>query len=304
MATYARKNYHQPIPPYGDVQARRERSLNSGPWLADQFGTPAGVHVHDVTAGKLRLRVYEPPQRRVPEVPSPAILHIHGGGMIMGTVEGYDARCKAYAHATGFPVFSVDYRLAPEHPYPAAIDDCVAAFDYLTDSSLQHTIDPARIALLGNSAGAGLAAGTALRLRDEPRTVRPMSQVLIYPMLDDRTTVMTPTFARTWLRWSFVDNRTAWEAYLSGPTPVDSYAAPARATDLRGLPHTYICVGTADIFFDECTNFAAALSAAGVPTEFHVIDGAPHDFDYMAPTSPAAKKSWRSRFEFLVNSLM
>ncbi|MCF8540134.1 MAG: alpha/beta hydrolase [Candidatus Nanopelagicales bacterium] len=296
-------------PPLGDVEGRRNRASGMGPFLAGQFGNVPLVTISDMwvegdRTEPLRIRVYQPTNRRVPTDPTPAILHIHGGGMIMSTVEAYDQRCSAYAHATGYPVFSVDYRLAPEHPYPAAHEDCFDTYLWMQNSAADLGIDPERIALLGNSAGSGLAAALALRIRDLKLTP-PRCQVLIYPMLDHRTTTPGPGWERTWLYWDFQDNQTAWEAYLgelSGEDP-PVYAVPALASDLRGLPDTYICVGTADIFFTEDLEFAARLEQAGVPTELHVVEGAPHNFDYLSPHCPASRDSWRSRFEYLVRTI-
>ncbi len=288
-----------------DIPALRNRAAGMATWLSLQFGQVPGITITDHHAGEVRVREYTPENMRVQDAQSPAILHIHGGGMIMSTVEAYDQRCSAYAKATGFPVYSVDYRLAPEHPYPAAIDDCFHAFQWLVDNSESLNINPRHIALLGNSAGSGLAAALSLRLRDT-NSIQPRCQVLIYPMLDHRTITVKPGWEKTWLYWSFQDNRTAWTAYLGNlPThekpPI--YAVPALAIDLGGLPDTYICVGTADIFLDEDLEFAQRLQAAGVNTVVEVIEGAPHNFDYLTPHCPQSRKSWRSRFHYLVSHL-
>ncbi len=295
----------KPAPAINDVPALRNRAAGMAIWLSQQFGQVPGITITDHQLGELRVREYRPEHMRVVDLASPAIFHIHGGGMIMSTVEAYDQRCSAYAKATGFPVYSVDYRLAPEHPYPAAIDDCFHAFQWLVDNAESLNIDPHKIALLGNSAGSGLAAALALRLRDTS-SIQPKCQVLIYPMLDHQTITVKPGWEKTWLYWSFQDNQTAWSAYFSGlPTETEPpiYAVPALASDLSGLPDTYICVGTADIFLDEDLEFAQRLQAAGVHTVVEVIEGAPHNFDYLAAHCPQSRKSWRSRFNYLVTHL-
>ncbi len=295
----------EPAPRPDDVPALRNRASGMAPWLSQQFGQVPGITVTDHRAGALKIREYMPENLRAKEGKSPAILHIHGGGMIMSTIEAYDQRCSAYARATGFPVYSVDYRLAPEHPYPAALDDCFTAFQWMVENSESLRIDSRSIALLGNSAGSGLAAALALTLRDS-KSIQPSCQVLIYPMLDHRTVTVKPGWEKTWLYWSFQDNRTAWNSYLKNLPPQEDppiYAVPALATDLRGLPDTYICVGTADIFYEEDLLFADRLRAAGVPTVVDVIDGAPHNFDYLTPHCPQSRASWRSRFTFLVDNI-
>ena len=295
----------KPAPAINDVPALRNRAAGMAAWLTQQFGQVPDITINDHQLGELRIREYRPEHMRVEGLPSPAIFHIHGGGMIMSTVEAYDQRCSAYAKATGFPVYSVDYRLAPEHPYPAAIDDCFNAFQWLVDNAESLNINPRHIALLGNSAGSGLAAALSLRLRDTNST-QPSCQVLIYPMLDHRTVTMKPGWEKTWLYWSFQDNLTAWNAYLGSQSSKDNppmYSVPALATDLSGLPDTYICVGTADIFLEEDLEFADRLEAAGVSTVVEVIEGAPHNFDYLAPHCSKARRSWRSRFNYLVNHI-
>ena len=294
-----------PEPAVGDVSARRNRAGSMAVWLAKQFGHVPNVEIIDHNTDVLRIREYRPHNMRVAGQPTPAIIHIHGGGMIMSTVESYDQRCSAYARATGFPVFSVDYRLAPEHPYPAALDDCFNAYTWLLDNAQSLHINAHKISLLGNSAGSGLAAALSLRIRDS-KTVPPRCQVLIYPMLDYRNVVMKPGWEDTWLYWNFNDNKTAWDAYLcdipeNSPPPI--YASPAIARDFHDLPDTYICVGTADIFLDEDLDFAARLQAASVKTTLQVIEGAPHNFDYLAPRCRQSRESWRARFAYIVDHI-
>ena len=182
------------------------------------------------------------------------------------------------ADALGAVVASVYYRLAPEHPYPAALDDCYAALEWLV---AQPEIDSGRVVVSGVSAGGGLAAALALKCVDTG-LVDLAGQVLQYPMLDDRTALRSSTSA---LGWTPEDNRFGWRSYLAtdpGADEVDAYAAPARRTDLAGLPPTWIGVGTADLFHDEDVDYAARLQAAGVPMQLEVIHGAFHGFDFAA----------------------
>ena len=182
------------------------------------------------------------------------------------------------ADTLGAVVASVDYRLAPEHPYPAALDDCCAALEWLV---AQPEIDSRRVVVFGISAGGGLAAALTLRCVDTG-LVDLAGQVLQYPMLDDRTVLRSSTGA---LGWTPEDNRFGWRSYLStdpGADSVSAYAAPGRRDDLSGLPPTWIGVGTADLFHDEDVDYAVRLQAAGVPTQLSVVRGAFHGFDIAA----------------------
>ena len=205
----------------------------------------------------------------------PALLWIHGGGYVTGSAAMNDRAVRRMAAHLGALAASVEYRLAPEHPYPAALDDCYAALQWL---AARGDIDRRRILVAGKSAGGGLAAALALRCVDAG-LVDLAGQVLIYPMLDDRTVQQsTATAARG---WTPQDNSFGWRAYLGcepGTNEVSAYAAPARRDDLSGLPPTWIGVGTADLFHDECVDYANRLRAAGVPTELEIVPGGFHGF--------------------------
>lgn len=258
---------------------------------------PATVTVEDrhvpgpTGAPDVRVRLY-----RTASLPAsaPALLWIHGGGMIAGTVEATDAYCSRIADELGVFVASVDYRLAPEHPYPAPLEDCYAALRWFASSAADLGIDPARLAIGGASAGAGLAAGLALLARDRGE-IAICYQHLVYPMVDDTNT--TPSShaildARVWCR---ATNLVGWSAYLAGRAggeDVEPYAAPARATDLSGLPPAYICVGTLDMFMDEDIAYARALLEAGVPVELHVYPGAFHGSVNSVPNA-ALSRRWK-----------
>jgi len=249
----------------------------------------------------LRVRVY----RKIGSSARGALLFIHGGGLIVSTVEDYDPMCMRYCSNTGIPIVSVDYPLAPEGPYPAAIDDVLAALAWMHDNADAHGWERSRIGIGGNSAGGGLTAGAVLKNRDTD-TLPLACQMLVCPMIDDRTIVPDPRFPKAFQTWTYVDNQTGWEAYLGGlddPSDVPIYAAPARADDLSGLPPTYIDTGTLDIFHDEDIAYAKQMITDGVDVEAHIWNGAPHSFDYFAFNTSIAKKAWDCRLDFLVKHL-
>jgi acetyl esterase/lipase len=189
-------------------------------------------------------------------------------------------------------VASVEYRLAPEHPFPAPVEDCYAALKWLVAQSTKLGVNTARIAIGGASAGGGLAAGLAVLARDRAE-VEVAFQLLIYPMIDDRTiTPASATVPDTFV-WTRENNLMGWRAYLGrepGGTDVSPYAAAARTTDLRGLPPAYIPVGDLDLFLDENMTYAQRLLAAGVPTELHVYPGAFHGFNGFVPNAEISRR--------------
>ena len=198
--------------------------------------------------------------------PAPALLWIHGGGYVMGTAKQDDRLCRRFARELGVTVAAVDYRLAPEHPYPAPLEDCYAALTWL---AALPAVDPARVAIGGASAGGGLTAALALLARDRGE-VTPTLQLLAYPMLDDRSASgpENPNYRL----WSPKSNRFGWAAYLGNADP--NIAVPARHEDLSGLPPAWIGVGTNDLFHDEDLAYAERLTAAGVPCQVEVVPGA------------------------------
>ena len=227
----------------------------------------------------------EPAEDSADHPPRPALVWLHGGGHVMGTVWQDDPRLCRWALDAGAVVVAVDWRWAPEHPYPAALDDACAALRWCLAGADDLDIDPARVVVAGASSGGGLAAGAALRCRDEGDP--PLrAQVLIYPMLDDRGDTPSARTCTDPRVWNDESNSRAWAAYLSGwSRPIPGYAAPARASDLTGLPPTWLATGALDLFRDEDLEYAARLLAAGVPTELHVYAGAVHGFDLFAPNA-------------------
>ena len=292
-------------PAIGDVTTRRERALPFFEALGKMRGSISGVETtrHSVTAAdgtELELEWYFPTS----EPAGGAVLYLHGGGMIYSLAEtrpGYDAVLRSYVAATGTPMLLVDYRVAPEHPDPTPVEDCYAALCWLADNAAMLGFDPARLAVAGDSAGGGLAAGVSLLARDRGGPAL-AAQLLIYPMLDDRNTFADPHLPEELLTWSYEDNITGWGALLgerAGGDDVSIYAAPIRALDVAGLPPTYIDVGDLDIFRDEDIAYAARLSAAGVPTELHVHPGCPHAFEALAPGAGVSARAVADRMRWL-----
>ena len=229
----------------------------------------------------------------------PALLHIHGGGFIAFKPTDFHNILRNNVSLSGVPILTVDYRLAPEHEYPTALYDCYQALTWLQSHAKLLNIDPARIGVMGESAGGGLAAAVALLARD--RCLKPplAKQILVYPMLDDRNTVtkdkkLLPMLTHTW-----DDNFVGWAAYLGGEIVgssfVCAYAAPARASNLSGLPSAYIDVGQLDIFLDENLEYARRLQEAGAEVEFHLYDGVPHAFEILQHDSETAAAAVTNR---------
>lgn len=215
---------------------------------------------------------------------SGAILHIHGGGMVMGSVKQMQAGPAALAAVAGVPVASVEYRLAPEHPFPAPQEDCHSALTWLAGQADVLGFDANRIIVAGESAGGGLAAALAIMARDL-RGPAIAGQLLTYPMLDHRTgsdacPYRNPTTGE--FIWTRASNRFGWNA-LQGDYKADDarrgWFSPSLAEDLTGLPPAYIATGSLDLFFDENLDYARRLTAAGVPVDLHSYAGAIHAFN-------------------------
>ena len=237
--------------------------------------------------------------------PWPAIYFAHGGGMVMGTRRSQVESYLPYITEIGAVVVSVEYRLAPEHPDPAPVEDCYAGLVWTANNAASLSIDPARILIVGESAGGGLAAGTALLARDRGFPTL-TNQVLVYPMLDDRMETVSSQMLDREGTWDRNDNLYGWTALLGdrrGGPDVLPYAAPARAQDLAGLPATFIDVGSAESFRDESIIFAQRLSEAGVSVEFHLWAGGFHVFDLMAPQAAVSRAMRSVRDQYIRRAL-
>ncbi len=268
--------------------AERQRLVPPAP-------VPQGVASEDRMAPGLdgapdvMVRLYRPTTLRGL---APVLYWIHGGGMVLGSVQSSDAYCGYLAKCLGAVVASVEYRLAPEHPYPAALDDCYAGLWWLTSTANELGVDRSRLAIGGGSAGGGLAAGLALRARDNAE-VDVCFQLLVYPMLDDRNTTPSSYAIIDPRVWNRTANLAGWNAYLPGQAGsggVSPYAAPARSIDLSGLPPAHISVGTLDLFVDEDVGYAEALLRSRVSVELHVYPGAFHGSQNIVPEAALSKR--------------
>lgn len=235
------------------------------------------------------VHVYEATGR---QQPSGALLWVHGGGFVIGDPVTYHELCSRFARDLGIVVVSVDYRLAPEHPFPAGLEDCWSALRWLHEHADDLGVDPARVAVGGDSAGGGLAATLAQLAHD--RGGAPIAfQLLVYPMLDDRTVLHADHAGTDALVWTRRSNRFGWTAYLGHPPRENEdrpYAAGARREDLSGLPPAWIGVGDLDLFHAEDVDYARRLAEVGVPCELHEEPGMYHGADsLMAARSPAMR---------------
>ncbi|MGA6161632.1 alpha/beta hydrolase [Amycolatopsis magusensis] len=244
---------------------------------------PDGVEVERrlLTSG-IEVYVYDVPGRTRP---SGALLWIHGGGYVMGDAATDHTACSRFARELGITVVSVNYRLAPEDPFPAGLDDCFTALRWLHEHAGELGVDPAGIAVGGESAGGGLAAALAQRAHDTG-DLPVCFQLLVYPMLDDRTTLAERPDA---LVWTPASNRFGWAAYLGHDSAAGEdrpYAVPARRSDLSGLPPAWIGVGELDLFHDEDLAYAARLIEAGVACQVEVVPGMYHGAVSLVPGAP------------------
>jgi len=271
-----------PRPPLSDRVVRTEHEVPGDP--------PVPVRVH---------RAVDAPA----DAALPCVVSIHGGGMVMGSYDMDDMTFDAWCPSIGVVGVSVEYRLAPETQYPGALDDCYRALVWVHQNAASLGVDPSRIGVHGVSAGGGLAAAVALHARD--RAEVPVAfQLLDCPMLDDRQA--TPSInAPGLLMWTRDSNVFGWQSYLGdrfGTDDVPYTAAPARATDLSGLPPAFVSVGSIDGFRDEDVDYAQRLNQAGVPCELHVYAGAPHAYQ-MAIDSAVVRQSKRDKEEWLARQV-
>ena len=266
----------RPVPPSGLIRR------------VEEVGTPEGpVTVH----------VYRKDERSM----QPALLWIHGGGYVMGAAD--DERSMTIAHACDVTVFSVDYRLAPEQPFPAGLNDCYNVLSWIMQEADSLGIDPSCVAIGGASAGGGLAAGLALKNREAANYPLRL-QLLIYPMLDNLHATDSGQIENHPI-WTRDASFSAWEMYLNG-TPGEAaspMAAPARASDVSGLPPAYLNVGVEDLFRDEVMAYARRLMAADVPTELALFPGMYHAGEVFTPTAAISHRLNRSFLHALSDAL-
>jgi acetyl esterase/lipase len=222
----------------------------------------------------------------------PSLLWIHGGGYMLGDIDQEDLTAKQFALKIECVVVSVEYRLAPEHPYPAPLEDCYSALKWLSTHANEIGVDHSHIAIGGASAGGGLAAGLAILARDRAE-VKTVFQLLVYPMINDCNVAPAGDTLPDTLFWTRENNLMGWRSYLGcepGGKGISCYAAAYRSTNLEGLPSAYITVGDLDLFAREDIDYANRLIEAGVPTELHVYPGGCHAFDMLVPGSDISKR--------------
>jgi acetyl esterase/lipase len=285
----------------GDI-ARRRVTMEAGQvFMESKRVMPTDVKMTDFEAqtsdgATIALRWYA----KDGAAPGSAVMYLHGGGMILSNIGLYDGTVARYVSASGVPMLSVEYRYAPEHPGLTPVEDSYVALRWLAEHSAELGVEADRIAVMGDSAGGGIAAGLALLARDRggPSIAQ---QILVYPMLDDRTTVPDPELA-PFAGWTYEDNLTGWAALLGndvGGPDVSPYIAPARICDAANLPSIYIEVGELDIFRNECVQFARGTALAGVSTELHVHPGVPHGCDVVAPEADVTERAMADRLRRL-----
>lgn len=273
-----------------DLIASRPRPSSSVKVLSDR----KTISTQD---GTVDVYIY----RKNDQPAQPAVLWIHGGGYIMGNAE--DERAKIIADHCNCTVFSVDYRLAPEHPFPAGPNDCYAALGWIMNDAKALGIDEHRVAIGGASAGGGMAAGVALMNNDKDNFPLQL-QLLLYPMIDNLHATVSGKLENHPI-WKRSTSFNAWEMYLDGiPAKLASpYAAATRATDLTGLPPVYLCVGSEDLFRDENIDYAQRLLAAGVPCEFSIFPGLYHGADSFIPTARVSRRLNKAFLQALDHAL-
>lgn len=239
---------------------------------------------------EMLIKIFEPVQRD--ETNLPVLLWIHGGGYVLGHPNGEQSLCESFVKAANCIVISPDYRLAPEHQFPAAIEDCYAALKWIIGAAEEWNIDLSRIAIGGGSAGGGLTAALALMARDKGGP--PICfQMPLYPMIDDRNVTPSSHEITDPAVWNRANNLAAWKMYLGehADGDISPYAAPIRAKNLTGLPPTYTCVGQLDPFRDETIEYVARLAQAGVDVEFQLYPGCYHAFEHVVPEAEVSQRT-------------
>jgi len=284
-----------PLMTFEDLPAARAASKMMIAAMKKQWPALKGVKTEDRSipgpkgAPNIAVRIYRPEKR---SAKLPALLWIHGGGYMLGEIDQEDLIANQLTLAANCVTVSAGYRLAPEHPYPAPLEDCYAALKWLATHADEIGVDRSRIAIGGASAGGGLAAGLALLARDRAE-VNIVFQLLVYPMLNDCNIAPASDLLPDTLFWTRANNLAGWRSYLGcqpGGKGISCYAAASRATNLEGLPPAYITVGDLDLFAQEDIDYARRLIEAGVSTELHVYPGGCHAFDMLVPGADISQR--------------
>lgn len=292
-------------PPVHDVEGRRAMLAHIFPQTTAAPAIPDDLELvvhHAHASDGFEIDIYHC-QKKSPATTGPgsAIVHTHGGGYIALTVATTVQMLTAYVSHTGVQMLSIEYRRAPEHPYPTPLEDCWTGLQWIQSHAETLSIDPSRIAVMGESAGGGLAAALTLLARDRAFSPPLAKQILVYPMLDDRTKT---NHAGELAIWDEIDNVTAWTAYIgpdAGTDAVPSYAAAARTERVDGLPPLYLDCGQLDVFVHEGLEYVRRFVAANIPTECHLYEGVPHGFEALAPTSGIVQRAMANRMRVMMS---
>ena len=279
--------------------------LNTLMRLAPSPKAPTDLHIENIfitasDGNQVRVRVYKP---KAAKEALPALLWLHGGGYLIGNPEQDENTCIQYVRELGIQIVSVDYRLAPKHPFPAGLNDSYAALKWMATQANELGIDNKRVAIGGASAGGGLAAALVQFAHDK-QEVQPVFQLLVYPMLDDRTALRTDLHDIN-IAWNQPSNRFGWSSYLGkeyGSDSVPEYSVQARRENLAGLPHAWVGVGDLDLFYTEDLFYAQRLQAAGVDCEVVVVPGAFHGFDAFTSQASIVQEFRKSQIAALRKS--
>lgn len=275
--------------------ARRMESEQSAAWMKANaiYLEAATVEHFDATVSRadgsrIPIRVYRP--KDVKPL-SGVVMFLHGGGFAIGSIDSEHGRCVYLAKDAECVVVSVEYRLAPEHPFPAAFDDCFDVLTWISKNSIQLGVESSNIAIAGSSAGGNLAAAVALKARDLGGPSISL-QVLIYPVLDSRMKTASMAEFDSTPVWDGVRNEIMWSTYLSDAANVSAYCSPALAEDFSGLPPALILIAELDPLRDEAIAYAVSLLGAHVPVEMHLYQGAYHGFDLAAPFATISQRAF------------
>lgn len=304
LEPYLNMLQNAPQLPVGDIESRRQ-----GVEVLFDLLMPAWPTISDVdqqTASVKAADGYEIPvhiftKRGTSSGPGSAVFYLHGGGYFSLKVTDYKKILEMLVSHSGVPIIAPDMRLAPEYPFSTPINDSYTALKWVHDNAGSLNVDTNRVGLMGDSAGGGLAAGVAIKARDEKLSPPLKKQLLIGGMLDDRSTATKHPELEGLLTWSCDDNETGWQAYIGkdnvngGDGKVSSYAAAARVENVEGLPPLYLEVPNLDIFLAENLAYATRFVAAGIDTEVHIWSGLPHSFELFSPHIKATLAAVQSR---------
>lgn len=293
-----------PVPADHDIETRRINIKQGFGALMSQLPQFLDVEMseHKFTSyDGAKLSIFRHQKHGVKAAPGPAVIHVHGGGMIAGDAEIFFPAVRGFVSMSGIQFFDVDYRLAPEHPHPTLVEDTYAALTWLHEHADEFQVDRSRIGVMGESAGGGIAAGVTLMARDRNLQPPVAKAILIYPMLDSRNIESVGELEK-FLVWTVGSNLTGWTALLGdrlGSADVDPYASPSHVKSVEGLTSTYIDTGSLDLFRDENIEYAQRLAAANVDIEFHLYPGVPHGFEALGPQTSVAQQAQANRVKAL-----